>query len=644
MFSSPFEESPSKKATVTIPQDCDIIFVSDYFVSDLIGGAELTSEALIDASPFNVFKLHARHVTVELLEQGQSKHWIFTNYASMNLQLIPSVVANLNYSVIEYDFKYCKYRSPEKHAVLGEEPCDCHEDIHGKMISTLMYGAKSIWWMSEAQMDRYHRLFPFLAERDNVVLSSVFNDRFFAAIKFLKEQSEEVARTGWLVLGSDSWVKGTQDAINYCKENKLEFEVISGLENEEVLQKFSMSEGFVYLPTGADTCPRMVIEAKLLGCKLHINDNVQHANEIWFDTDDSYDTEAYLYGARERFWNGIKHAMSYQATLSGYTTTLNAIDNQYPWKQSIESMLGFCNQVVVVDGGSTDGTLEELQAWAKTDDRLIVELVERDWSHPRFAVFDGMQKAAARSLCTMQYCWQQDADEVVHENDYEKITRLLTVFPSEVDIVSLPVVEYWGSSKKVRLDVNPWKWRVSRNKPNITHGIPAQFRQTDGDGHLYASPGTDGCDYIDNETYVPMPHASFYSHQAHDARIAALTGNEEAQLAYRTWVENNLRMLPSTYHYSWFDLERKIRTYRDYWSQHWQSLYNIPQEDTAENNMFFDKAWCDVTDEDITQLALELGEKMGGWVFHNKVDFSKPTPHLGLELTGPAIMKNNESK
>jgi len=54
-----------------------------------------------------------------------------------------------------------------------------------------------------------------------------------------------------------------------------------------------------------------------------------------------------LYGARERFWNGIKHAMSYQATLSGYTTTLNAIDNQYPWKQSIESMLGFCDQVVL---------------------------------------------------------------------------------------------------------------------------------------------------------------------------------------------------------------------------------------------------------------------------------------------------------
>ena len=55
------------------------------------------------------------------------------------------------------------------------------------------------------------------------------------------------------------------------------------------------------------------------------------------------------------------------------------------------------------------------------------------------------------------------------------------------------------------------------------------------------------------------------------------------------WFERNVELLPGVHHYSWLDLGRKIRTYRDYWSQHWQSLYNIEQEDTAENNMFFGK-------------------------------------------------------
>mgnify|MGYP003661552119 FL=1 len=105
----------------------------------------------------------------------------------------------------------------------------------------------------------------------------------------------------------------------------------------------------------------MVIEAKLLGCKLDINDNVLHKDEIWFKTEDPFDTEAYLYAARDRFWKGIKAAWEWRPTISGYTTTLNCKRHEYPWTESIDSLLGFCDEVVVVDGGSTDGTWETLE-------------------------------------------------------------------------------------------------------------------------------------------------------------------------------------------------------------------------------------------------------------------------------------------
>ena len=159
----------------------------------------------------------------------------------------------------------------------------------------------------------------------------------------------------------------------------------------------------------------------MLGCQLELNENVEHKNEIWFDTDDSFDTAAYLYAARDRFWKGIKYAMEWRPTISGYTTTLNCIKHGYPYRQSIESMLGFCDEVVVVDGGSEDGTLEDLRQWSKEDPRVNVYLVSRDWSEKRFAVYDGLQKAEARKRCKGDFCWQQDADEVVHEEDYKKI-------------------------------------------------------------------------------------------------------------------------------------------------------------------------------------------------------------------------------
>jgi glycosyltransferase involved in cell wall biosynthesis len=514
--------------------------------------------------------------------------------------------------------------------------------MKGKMVSAFMYGADSLWWMSEAQMSHYHSIFPFLQEKENIVLSSVFDDTFFLAVKMLKEKYKDTERKGWVVLGSTSWVKGADAAEEWCKDNDKEYEVVWNLPYEEVLEKLAKAEGFVYLPQGWDTCPRMVIEAKMLGCQLEINDNVQHKAEAWFETDDPFDTEAYLYAARDRFWSAIKHIMVWNPKLSGYTTTLNCKDNKYPWKQSIESMLGFADEVVVVDGGSSDGTWEELLAWSEKEDRLSVHLVERDWNHPRFAVYDGEQKAEARSRCTGEFCWQQDADEVVHEDDYKKIHELVRNFPKQIDVISLPVVEYWGSSDKVRLDVTPWKWRLTRNSEEITHGIPKQLRKSDKDGNLYASLGTDGCDYVHNETYEVLPHASFYTAEVEHGRQAALSGDTEVLKGYQEWFNRNVEMLPSVHHYSWFDLSRKIRLYRDYWSQHWQSLYDIPQEDTPENNMFFDKAWADVSDKEIDDLASELKEKMGGWVFHERVDFSKPTPHINLDVSQPKIM--NEAK
>jgi len=632
---SPFETPQSPK--LKVPEDAEIVFVSDMFVEDYVGGAELTSEAVISSSPVKVFKLHSGDVDLETLEQGHQKYWIFGNFSAIDMELIPTIVSNMNYSILEYDYKFCRYRSPEKHESETGSPCDCKEDIHGKIISAFYYGAKSLWWMSEKQMDLYHGMYPFLSEIENTVLSSVFDDSFFYSVKLLKEKYKNQERKGWLVLGSNSWIKGADTSEQWCIDNNKDYEVVWNLKYEELLEKLAQSEGFVYLPKGNDTCPRMVIEAKLLGCDLELNQYVQHKDEIWFETEDMFDTEAYLYAARERFWNAILATMNYVPTISGYTTTLDCIKHQYPFEASIKSMLGFCQEVVVVDGGSEDGTYERLKELALADKRIKVSLVLRDWKDTRFAVYDGAQKAISRDQCTMDYCWQQDADEIVHEKDYLKIIQTTRNFPRQYDLLSLPVIEYWGSSSKVRADINPWKWRVSKNKPYITHGIPKALRRIDENGKLYAAPGTDGCDYIHRESYEPIPHIGFYNEEIHKVKLKAFSGDAIAFKAYEGWFNRVIELLPSIHHYSWIDIGRKIRTYRDYWSKHWQSLYDIPQEDTAENNMFLDTSWENSTEEDINETAIKLSEKMGGWVFHSKVNYNNPTPHFKISQSQPAL-------
>jgi glycosyltransferase involved in cell wall biosynthesis len=618
-------------------QDCQIVFVSDSFVDEYVGGAELSSEALLTSSPFSVFRLKSSDVSMEILEKGYQKYWIFGNYANLKKELIPTICTNMRYSVIEFDYKYCKYRSAEKHNTIEQSPCDCSNDINGKLVSAFMYAAKSLWWMSEKQQDTYEKLFPFLKQKNSTVLSSVFDDATFALLKVYKQKYSQAKDDKWIVCGSPSWIKGTDNAVQWCKDNNKNYEVVWNVPYEQMLEKFAKSEGFVFLPNGADTCPRQVIEAKLLGCKLHLNDNVQHKDEIWFNTDDMFDTEAYLYMCRDRFWNSIKVDMEYRPTLSGYTTVKDCIRQDYPFKECIQSMLGFCDEVVVVDGGSDDGTWEELQTIAEADNRVVIHQQKRNWEHPRFAVFDGAQKALARSLCSGDFCWQQDSDEVVNEEDQKKIKELIRHIPSGVALVALPVVEYWGSTEKVRLDINVSKWRLSRNLPHITHGIPAHLRKFDENGELYSAQGSDGCDYIRSDNYTPIPFANFIMPDAEKLRYDAVF-DADAKNTFETWYDDVVKKLPVVHHFSWFNIERKIKTYKGYWQKHWCSLYDIKLDDIAENNMFFQKPWRDVSNEEISAMSKKLASLMGGWIFHRPVDFSKKTNYMKISSALPANM------
>lgn len=253
-------------------------------------------------------------------------------------------------------------------------------------------------------------------------------------------------------------------------------------------------------------------------------------------------------------------------TLSGYTTVLNAKSQGFPYLQSIRSMLGFCSQVVVVDGESNDGTWEELQEQFSGDHR--VTLMQREWDSSEPGM-DGMQKAYARAMCVGQLLWQQDADEVVHESDYVKVKKLTRRFPTDVDVLHLPVIELWGDDQTVRTDRHAWKWRLSRNDFKITHGINANARVTDEKtGRVYAKKGqSDGCEYIDMLSGQFLPHKGFWTDELERLR-------RSDPESYASAMNEVFDRLPCVFHYSWADLTRKVRNFREFWDKTWSTLYN----------------------------------------------------------------------
>jgi hypothetical protein len=284
-----------------IPEGTGAVVVADLWVEDYVGGAELTTEALLQSSPYKIHKIKSADLTLEDIEEGASLHWIFGNFARMRGDLLPAIESRLSYSVLEYDYKYCIFRSPEKHRAAKGVQCNCAEGF-GKRIAQFFARAQNLFWMSEGQRQTYRDAFGPLPEGKDLVLSSVFSPDSLELMRRLRGNEEP--RAGWIVLGSDSWVKGAEDAIAWCKARGEEAQIIWNLSHEETLERMSRAEGFVYLPRGKDTCPRMVIEARLLGCKLVINRNVQHAPEEWF-AGSPESIEEYLSGRAPLFWEKI---------------------------------------------------------------------------------------------------------------------------------------------------------------------------------------------------------------------------------------------------------------------------------------------------------------------------------------------------
>ena len=263
----------------------------------------MSMDALHRSAPVPFAVVRASQLTLELIETHRECHWVFGNFAHLNPALIDLFSnSNLSYSVFEHDYKFCRWRSVERHLTEGGEECRCESEPWGNLIERFYLRAKQVWFCSQRHMQRYFDRFPSLKAANCEVLSAVFGEEFFTKIVPLIQSLSSRKKTGWLTLDSDSWIKGTDDAKAWLEENGKSYSLIKGLTPDQVLEAMANSEGFVCLPRGADVSNRMVTEAKLLGCQVVSNENVQHVGEEWLEHPDVNFTLRWLYDRRNVFW------------------------------------------------------------------------------------------------------------------------------------------------------------------------------------------------------------------------------------------------------------------------------------------------------------------------------------------------------
>jgi len=273
-----------------------LIICADFFGD--AGGAEQTLRVLTDRlieerglKKEEVITILTTKLKGEHLDQFKDAIWIFGNYfhliySPLRQKLIDS---DINYYVVEFDYKVCPTRNFELYAQKHGRPYAY--DSHAERVDAFLAAARKVFFMSKRQMER-HLLFCRLLNRENCVLSgSCFDEETLALLNKYKENAKEDICA---VYGQPTWQKGSANAIFWCEQNNRRYKSLFGKNYTDFLEELSKCSTFVFLPNGADTSPRTAIEAQLMGVDLITSELAESYDEDWFMEEDLDKKRNYL--------------------------------------------------------------------------------------------------------------------------------------------------------------------------------------------------------------------------------------------------------------------------------------------------------------------------------------------------------------
>jgi ADP-heptose:LPS heptosyltransferase len=276
--------------------------------------------------------------------------------------------------------------------------------------------------------------------------------------------------------------------------------------------------------------------------------------------------------------------------ISAYCIIKDGNKYKFPYKECIKAALKIADEFIMVDGGSTDGTWEDLQELAAQLHRPSggptghqpLKIFQHEWDMSDAMVM-GAEKTYARQQCTGEYLIQLDADEIIVEKQPGQIRQLIKR-NRNVLVFDFPVVNFYGDDKTVRIDDSIWKWRVTKNDPDIIHGVHAAARDFDCETMkiTFDKKVSDGCEYINRNTLEIIPHKSVMppaAHQLHEhVRQARSNGEEITEQVFRSYKQMITEMvshMPVVFHYSWLDLDNKVNR-----GTFWETTVHGKKEET----------------------------------------------------------------
>lgn len=143
--------------------------------------------------------------------------------------------------------------------------------------------------------------------------------------------------------------------------------------------------------------------------------------------------------------------------ISGFTTTTNSFKMCYPIIEAIKSYLPVLDELIVIDGGSTDGTLEAIKELNDSRIRIICDedtKWEKDWKYSRMN--HNMDRGFRE--CQGDIVLKFDADRILKDKDLMKqdLQRLKNerYLDLRTSRYSIKLIDRYGLKKPIMRAVN----------------------------------------------------------------------------------------------------------------------------------------------------------------------------------------------
>jgi hypothetical protein len=255
----------------------EIIFLSDYFCDDFIGGAALNDDVLIarlQSLGHSVEKIKSHVCKLEFAMLNRDKLWLISNFFNIAPDIKDFIQSNVKYSIIAHDYKFVKHTNPALYPdMIVPEAEKINVDFHNQ--------ASTVFCQSILQAKIFQMNLP---KAKLVNLSgNMWSDK---SLEFIGALAKREKRDCFCVVKSPYPQKGVPESIAALIEKRLDYELVADKDPAAFLNKLAEYKGLCYIAKTPESLCRVVVESKMLNMSIMTNQLVGASHEPWFKEKD----------------------------------------------------------------------------------------------------------------------------------------------------------------------------------------------------------------------------------------------------------------------------------------------------------------------------------------------------------------------